>query len=329
MKNSLPALAMLGVLSVGASAQTPSGVTLYGRVDLSFGKAAGSSQRYMHDGSSSRLGLRGVEDLGGGLKAIFNIEHRFEADTGITGNGIAGETAPGPRFWYGRSIVGLQGGFGQVTLGREYTPIFQDVRVKGSPFGYDFVVSRNGIPAILGLSIGATRNDSAVTYKGTFNGIGIAAQIAEKTDSLVQLPNEPLAASLSYSKGAFYGAVGYEMPGAEAVARAKILNLLAIYDFGFLEVAGSFSKGTASTGEDRQGWLLGLTAPLGQGELRAAFGERKRAPRVGAEFKDVSIASVGYFYNLSKRTGLYADAYHNSKAATEKTGYDLGIRHNF
>ena len=83
MKKSLLALAVLGAFAGAASAQST--VTLYGRVDLSFAKNIGSEDKDIHNGSGSRLGVRGVEDLGGGLKALFQIEHRFNADTGIAG----------------------------------------------------------------------------------------------------------------------------------------------------------------------------------------------------------------------------------------------------
>ena len=112
MKRSLLALAVLGAFAGAASAQ--SSVTLYGRVDLAAGKTFGSENHGIANGSGSRFGVRGVEDLGGGLSAIFNIETRFDADTGATQN-MSVLTAGGAttnRFWSARSIVGLQGGFG-------------------------------------------------------------------------------------------------------------------------------------------------------------------------------------------------------------------------
>jgi len=80
MKKSLIAFAALATIAGTASAQ--SSVTLYGRVDLSVGKYAGTEAKTMTNGSGSRFGVRGVEDLGGGLSAFFNIENRYDADTG-------------------------------------------------------------------------------------------------------------------------------------------------------------------------------------------------------------------------------------------------------
>ena len=110
MKKSLLALAVLGTLAGAAAAQ--SSVTLYGRVDLSVARNLGTDYIVMQNGSGSRLGVRGVEDLGGGLKATFNIEHRFQADNGVA-SPTANAAAAAPRFWHGRSIVGLQGNFGE------------------------------------------------------------------------------------------------------------------------------------------------------------------------------------------------------------------------
>src|SRR3990167_10976743 len=132
MKKSLIVLAALGAFASVASAQ--SSVTMYGRVDLSVNKGVGQTAKGLSNGSGSRLGLRGVEDLGGGMSAFFNVEMRFDADTGgsqnfcVTPTGAtaapAGACGVANRFWGARSLVGLQGGFGKVSLGREYTTAF-------------------------------------------------------------------------------------------------------------------------------------------------------------------------------------------------------------
>lgn len=325
MNKSILAFAALSATAGAAMAQS-SAITIYGRVDLSVGKAIGSANKYVADGSSSRLGFRGEEDLGNGLKAFFNIEHRLEADTGGVGNGIAGRSSPGPRFWYGRSVVGLQSDYGEFALGRDYTPSFQLVRVKGTPFGYDFVVSGNGVPAVLGLGIGATRNDSAITYEGTFGDFTVGAQVAEATDTIESYQHKPMSVAVNYSSGPVFAGVAYELPGQESAERAKILQLIGAYDFGVVRLTGSYIKGTTAAGEDRKGWMAAASAPLGNGELRAAFGERRVK---NGDVTDTRVAALGYFYRLSKRTAVYADYVRNSKYATEKTGYDLGLRHNF
>ena len=144
MKKSLLALAVLGAFAGTASAQ--SSVTIYGVVDMSIarnncvataanpcavnaGAPAGDAWT-MQQSTTSRLGFRGNEDLGGGLSAQFQIEHRFNPDTG------AQNQTP---FWNGRSYVQLtSAAAGSVYLGREYTPAFW-VELKSDPFGNDGV----------------------------------------------------------------------------------------------------------------------------------------------------------------------------------------------
>ena len=139
MKKSLLALAVLGAFASAASAQ--SSVTIYGVVDLAVQKAnggntfnpgvveiaagalspgggvgsagAGSKAWFLRQSTASRLGFRGSEDLGGGLSAQFQIEHRFSPDTGAIGNGDNSTATPAPSangrstgsFWQGRSYV--------------------------------------------------------------------------------------------------------------------------------------------------------------------------------------------------------------------------------
>ncbi len=104
MKKSLLALAVLGAFASAASAQ--SSVTMYGRVDLSVGKPIGTASKGLFNGSGSRLGMRGVEDLGGGLKGIFNIETRFDADTGAAQNFGLTTANPARYCWFGQPFLG-------------------------------------------------------------------------------------------------------------------------------------------------------------------------------------------------------------------------------
>ena len=112
MKKSILALAVLGAVSGAASAQ--SSVTVYGLVDVALvresGAATGASTKITSGvGAGSRLGFKGSEDLGGGLSALFLLENGFQADTGAMGQG---------GLLFGRqAYVGLQGGFGTVTIG--------------------------------------------------------------------------------------------------------------------------------------------------------------------------------------------------------------------
>ena len=330
MKKSLLALAVLGAFAGVASAQ--SAVTMYGRVDLSVGKNAGSANKVMQNGSGSRLGLRGNEDLGGGMAAFFNIETRFDADTGAaqgfnvtppgttpgTGTGIAN------RFWSARSLVGLSGGFGRVSLGREYTTAFLGSQLALDPWGWDTIAASTGTIGITALGIGKVRNDSAVTYNFAAAGFSVGAQIAEATDTLSAFQKRPMNMSIGYAAGPVAANLGYELTGLEGAAKEKILSLGGTFDMGVVKLGAGYTKGTTVANESRKGYLLTAVAPMGQGEFRAAIGKRTNG---GTD--DINLVALGYHYALSKRTTVYVDIANNSKLATEKSAYDFGLKHNF
>lgn len=334
MKKSLIALATLAAFAGAASAQ--SSVTLYGRVDLAVGKAIGTNAKALNNGSGSRFGVRGVEDLGGGLAALFQIEHRYDADTGASQNfpaGNAGNVGPATasnRFWGGRSIVGLRGGFGQVVLGREYTTAFLMSQLVNDPWGWDTVVS--GTPGtglnqlITGGAIARVRNDSSITYNVTAGGLSFGAQIAEATDSINGFRNKPLNFAVAYGAGPLSLNFGYERTGAEAAAAAKWMTIGGAYNLGAVKLGAMLGSGNTTANAKHRSYLVTAVAPMGAGEFRASYGQlRNRTAGVNA----AKGFGIGYHYSLSKRTTLYTDFATNSALATNKNGYDFGIKHNF
>ena len=128
MKKSLIALA---VLAASGAAMAQSSVTLFGVVDATYaygsGSASNKSQLTNSGYNSSRLGFRGVEDLGGGMTASFWLEAGVNNDNGSgantnTNNQATGATGGGGLTFNRRSTVSLSGGFGEVRLGRDFTP---------------------------------------------------------------------------------------------------------------------------------------------------------------------------------------------------------------
>lgn len=319
MKKSLLALAVLGAFAGAASAQ--SSVTLYGRVDLSVAKNAGSAQKAMQNGSGSRFGVRGVEDLGGGTSAFFNIEHRYNADTGAMSDAA--------RMWGGRSIVGLQGGFGKVTLGREYTTAFLGSQLVADPWGWDTVATDLTV-ALTGGAIARVRNDSSLTYNFAASGFSFGAQTAEAVDTINNFQKKPVNFSLGYAAGPLAIGMGYERTGQEAAASAKWTTFHGSYNLGAVRLGGLIGTGNTAANTKHKSWMLTAVAPMGQGEFRAAFGKLTADPAGAAPKTDAAKGfAVGYHYALSKRTTLYTEFVRNTARVTEKTGYDFGIKHNF
>jgi predicted porin len=314
MKKSLIALAVLASIAGGASAQ--SSVTAFGVVDVAYRYIDNSGTKVHTVGNdgllSSRLGFRGVEDLGGGLKAGFWLESGVNPDTGgINANG---------KFWHRRSTVSLEGGFGEARLGRDFTPTYTavsnfDPYGDTGPGGYSKLIS---------------------TLGGTLTTQG-------RADNLVQY-------FLPKNLGGFYGGVAGAYGTTEATAAGddyKLAVASVAYNFGFLKLVGSYSKSKLlSTEEDLI--LLGATAPVGNGLIRAsvARADLSGGTVVGRrDADDATLIAVGYVHNLSKRTAVYTTyaqisnkagqtiavaATTPSVAAGGKSrSFDLGIRHSF
>ena len=308
MKKSLLALAVLGAFAGAASAQ--SSVTLYGKLDLGFAKAAGSADKQVADGSSSRVGFRGVEDLGGGLKALFQFEHRFNPDDGTVTNAA---------FWHGISTVGLGGSFGTVNLGRQYTAAFSLATNVIDPFGGDTVAGLRG--ESLTKSVARLRTDNSVRYDGAFGGLKVAADIAETPAGGV---DRPYSVAAQYAAGPFMVAASYDNPTG---ANDNLATLGGSYTFGPAKVSLGIGRGDNNSNVRVKQALAGVTVSVGAaGQVLAGYAQQE----VGTADATKKV-SLGYRHNLSKRTQLYTDVtrVNDLLSKTEKTGYDFGVIHTF
>jgi predicted porin len=305
MKKSLIALA---VLAASGTAFAQSSVTVYGKLDQGIKRGIGEAKTSMSQAAGSRLGFRGTEDLGGGLKANFQIEHRFTPDDGNSNVG-----AP---FWAGRSIVGLSGGFGQIDLGRDYTAAFW-TSLAGDVFGWDGIA--NNSTATRAGSATAVRFANGITYTSpSFSGLTLRANATVKegteakngTSFQIGYANGPLSATLAAEKTAAdldYTAIG------------------AAYNFGVARVNALIAKSETAAGVEGDSMVLGLNVPMGAVTLRASY-----ATLEVANVKTVQQLGLGARYALSKRTDLYASYANNSKStAAKKNGMEFGVHHNF
>jgi len=334
MKKSLIALAALGAFAGAASAQ--SSVTIYGFIDQSLTKPYTTEDKMVADGAfyggGSRLGFRGVEDLGGGYKAVFGMEHRLSADTGAQTAGT---------FWQGYSTVGLVTPFGAVNLGRQYTPAFVMIQNQIDPFGGETVAQgrevgmRFGVVNVCpaGTAVGSTcsqiyktRVADSVRYDLSVAGFNLGVSIAESASNNAGVSDDkPFSIAANYAAGPFWVGIGYENPAAE---EDKGWNIGGRYNFGFMTAALGYSKGTTAAGLDAKGWLIGATVPYGAFDFKAVYATND-IDVIGETKK----AGVGVHYNFSKRTKIYADVAKIGGSATipfeHKTGYDLGLKHTF
>jgi len=353
MKKSLLALAVLGAFAGTASAQ--SSVTIYGVLDMSIAKdncsattvcavnpgAPAGDAWTMQQSTTSRLGFRGNEDLGGGLSAQFQIEHRFNPDTG------AQNQTP---FWNGRSYVQLSSAAaGAVYLGREYTPAFW-VQLKSDPFGNDGV-GQTGVginwagymtpdvasgvttsPQAAWPAGGSARSSNTIGYKTPSLG-GLTANVAVSlSESSGQGRNTGF--NVEYAAGPIYAGLGFEKINDGASDGRGVTNFALHYNLGFVKPMFYYakSKSGALGADDNKVYLLSASAPLGNGLLKVGFS--KISFENGAETGHKKLG-LGYNYNLSKRTNLYADMGSatgraaNGTKGERNTAYAFGVRHTF
>jgi len=327
MKKSLLALAVLGAFAGAASAQ--SSVTIYGSLDQAISKgnggtapnsgANGTSRAWLvRQSNGSRLGFRGNEDMGGGLSAQFQIEHRFTPDDG----------AAASPFWAGRSYVQLSSAAGgRVYLGREYTPAFWPA-VKSDPFGWDGVGQLGSMQWAGFLTHNSgVRSSNSVGYKSP-NLSGLTVQAAVGLGEAV-LPRST-GFNVEYGAGPIYAGLGYEKLSGGPTASLdgnSLFNLAFHYDLGFVKPMVYYSRAKVSAGTLSNKFIsIGALAPIGGGTLKAAWG---RLDPAGATPTSTKIG-LGYDYPLSKRTNIYADVgFGRQDGLTNNNAYALGVKHTF
>ena len=344
MKTTLFALAALTATG-GALAQSSS-VTLFGVVDASVAHVStkdGSVTGLANGGNaSSRLGFRGVEDLGNGLKASFWLEGGINVDDG--GSGFKFDR---------RSTIGLLGNFGEVRLGRDKTPTYQNLETFHA-FGDSGMGAINGHNLISSSAAGTPegsnpkRVSNSVSYLlPKMNGFYGQASYAfgEKAKGNSNSLSSSMGVRLGYGNGPLNVALGYGTTKGGTAADTinyKTFNLGASYNFGMLTPMVLIASERGNN-QRVDLYSVGVKAPVGPGEVRAAvswYKDKKRNER------DSVRLALGYGYKLSKRTELYATVAHmsNDDNATRKlgtslahtvaagknaTGYELGLRHNF
>jgi predicted porin len=360
MKKSLIAVAALAAAGM-ASAQ--SSVTLFGVLDASFthGSADNSKSQLTDSGyNSSRLGFRGTEDLGGGMSASFWLEAGINNDNGTgdatsTNNQASGTTTAtagtqGLTF-NRRSTVSLAGNWGELRLGRDYTPQFWNHTIF-DPFG------TNGVGTTATLLAGQAQADSvalrasnSIGYflPGTLGGFYGQAMYAlgenVQDGSATEDDGRMAGARFGYAAGPFNVAFAYAQTKF-AVADFKTANIGGQWDFGFAKLMGIYQSQKvegAAIDLNIKGWLVGASIPVGAGEIRGSYST--------SDYDDAADSSVtkyalGYVHNLSKRTAVYATYAHVSNDGVSalalggatfnaghvggsSNGYDIGIRHSF
>lgn len=327
------AACVLWGLSGSAAAQ--SSVTVYGVVDtnLTYGHGSLRSDKAVGTGglAGSRLGFRGTEDLGGGLRANFAFEHGFNSDIGTA-------TAV---FWNRQSLIGLASPLGEVQLGRLYTPTFM-VHATYDAFGPQGVAAQQVLLSSLEIGQAAgIRANNAVQYQTPATLGGFVAQLMT-TDS-DGTPGKYSGARVGYAGGALSADVAVARYDNNAIGDLKTVTVGARYKIGSLAVFGLYDRARSGLASRTQGLQMSLSWTMGSTELKASVAESSVQSAAGVDIGTTRRLGVGAVHNLSRRTALYTSlarvtnrngastALNGSATAVNQGshGIDVGIRHAF
>lgn len=323
MKKSMIALALV---ACAGSALAQSSVTIYGRIDTGIGqeKEDGVTTTGMFSGrlSTSRLGFRGAEDLGGGLSAIFNLEGTLGTDAGTVD------------LFNRQSWVGLAGGFGTLRLGRTDTA-FDDIRdlaVANNLWDSEF--SPTKIAYTAGLGDYASRAGNMVRYDTPRMG-GFSAGVSYAMDENEAQKRDVTALNLRWRGGPLDVGAAWQQQKHEAAPASDrdYIALAASYKFDALRVSGGWQRAENGAGTEDDEFSIGVAVPFGAFELSAGYAWSDSEFAAGGEAEGKAFG-VGGTYALSKRTRLYAaliDGEVESGGATisERRLYTVGVRHDF
>jgi predicted porin len=325
-------IALTGLVATGAvQAQS---VTLYGMVDAgieSVNNVATAGGRITRMPSNtgilpSRLGMRGKEDLGGGLSAIYTLEMGFGPDTGASGQG--------GRLFGRQSTVGLSGDWGAVTLGRQWTMLFWSI-LESDIVG----------PAVYGLGsldsyIPNSRIDNSIAYKGKFSDItvgatyslgrdtvnagpspagtncagesGTDAQACREWSALVKYDTKTWGAALAYDelKGRTPASAADVLLPAGLTSSAKSdarLMVNGYLKFSNVKVGGGVIRRTndgSATRPKSDLWYVGAAYPLSKSWT--IDGTVARLSYKDVDNFDATLLALRSLYKLSNRTTVYA-----------------------
>lgn len=339
------ALAAALCAATAAPAMAQTNVTAMGLVDVFAGSmrnAGDANARKAVDSggmTTSWFGFKGSEDLGGGLKANFLLTSFFKADTGVQGR------FPQDTMWSRDANVGLSGGFGAISFGRELAPHFLPT-ILFNPFGDSYTFA----PLILHADVPVLDQTFATRWTSSIAGdTGWSNSIRYTTPDFgglkanlhYQLGEQAgnngvnnIGANALYFNGplaltAFYHTVEVDNPrGALTATRQKAWMLGGTYDLKAAKLFATYGQTSHNVDLDDKTLSLGATVPLGAGKILASWAQTKREV-VGPDQKRTT-AAVGYDYDLSKRTDLYA-IYMNDRMTNQNSGnsFGVGIRHRF
>lgn len=302
MKKSLIALA---VLAASGAAMAQSSVTIYGVADVVIHKDKGVSTKMTSGGvSGSRLGFKGTEDLGGGLKANFVLEQGIDLTSGAN-------SVPGKAF-NRQSYVGFSGGFGEVKLGNVYTA-YDDISGVTNP-AFDSVLS---VENSIWKSVGYISNPGSNLYYATPSFGGISGAVSYSLDGSKQ---DVTAFHVKYEGGPIYAGLAYQDDSDRGGDKFTRLN--GSYDLGVAKILAGYGK---VKNADVTEYSIGADVPLASNLVLSAGYASSKNNVTDIRSSGFSVAAA---YSLSKRTTVYG-GYLDTKNGGVDSRFGAGIKHTF
>lgn len=330
MKKTLIAVAALA--ATGAFAQ----VSVYGRLDAGWAVTTSTTNNVetkangvqSHNSVTSMWGIRGSEDLGGGLKANFQLEQDIYTANGNTGNSGAGGGVNNSAGFNRVSLLGLSGGFGTVSFGRDYVPTFKLVAATEIN-GYSRVSTIQ-----LGAAGGRSTASNLVFYSSpvmsgfqvnlAYGNQDTTANTGDNTTKITNITatytNGPLMVGLGtgttevrsggLASGGTTIALGNAVVGLGGWQIDKVTGtvLAASYNFGSFMLRGNMITNkvtTASSDAEASEINLGVTVPMGKVLLKGQVGTNKIKATTLAEDRTGTDVVLGVDYSLSNKTALF------------------------
>lgn len=355
MKKALFALSALALASAGAFAQ--SSVKLYGimdvavRVDTNQGAGKTSVTTVAPGGmSESRMGLDVTEDLGGGYRALANMEHRLRSDDG---------SQAATEFWR-QAWVGLVTPAGRITLGRQYNVLFD--LTTGTFASYKYSPYVEHFKPEIGMALGA-RQGNMVKYALTSGSLTAEIQYSAGEKGTVPLGEKTVGGMARYAMGSFAFGGGVLNSKTTSGKDAKSTVFGASYTSGNLYLNAAHARNTFDAGYELGSAYAGAFFKLGaltgatnvKNRRMTGFGATYQITpqfNLGAQYYDLAQKHYGAAdtdyklysfvgdYAFSKRTDMYVEYDHIGMSATStmrfaannansRNGYMVGLRHRF